>query len=115
MEQSSMKELAERDSLRAPRWPKGIATKLVIACAVVGFAILAAYAIQIFGRYQYVVDNGVVWRIDRFTQHACRMIQGHPNCGPPPRSISVSTSTSLSPSLSTSASVAHSHPPPKKT
>jgi hypothetical protein len=115
MEQSSMSEVAERDSLRAPRWPKGIATKLVYICSALVFAVLAAYAIQVFGRYQYVVDNGVVWRIDRFTQHACRMVQGRANCGPPPRSISVSTSTSLSPSLSTSANAAHSHAVPKKT
>ena len=83
-------------------WLKRSAAKLTLGVGLLGFAAFCAIAIQVFARYQYVVDNGVVWRIDRITQQACRVVQGRVNCAAPVRSAS--TSISVSPSISTSSS-----------
>jgi len=66
-------------------------------------AILVAI-FQLFVRYDYVIDNGVVWRIDRLTQQPCRVIHAVVHCGPLSSSKSASKSLSISPSISTSVS-----------
>ncbi len=105
-----MDQITENDGLHSSSWLKRSAAKLALGVGFVGFVAFCAIIIQIFARYQYIVDNGVVWRVDRFTQQTCRVIQGRASCGPPPRSTS--TSISVSPSLSTSA---HLSVPRKKT
>ncbi len=97
-----MNQIAQGGGLHSDPWLKRGAAKLMFGVGLLGFAAFCALAIQVFARYQYVVDNGVVWRIDRITRQACRVIQGRVNCAPPPRSAS--TSISISPSLSTSSS-----------
>jgi hypothetical protein len=67
-------------------------------------ALLVAF-FQLSLRYDYAIDNhGGVWRIDRLTQQACRVIRGVVHCGPLSSSKSVSKSFSISPSISTSVS-----------
>ncbi len=96
-----MNQITEGDGLHSSSWLKRGAAKLVLGIGFLGFAAFCALAVQVFARYQYVVDNGVVWRIDRITQQACRVIQSRVNCAAPARSTS--TSISISPSLSTSS------------
>jgi hypothetical protein len=98
-----MEQITEGNGLHSSSWLKRSATKLTLGLGLLGFAAFCALAVQVFARYQYVVDNGVVWRIDRITQQACRVVQNRVNCAPPPHSTSSSTSISVSPSLSTSA------------
>jgi hypothetical protein len=99
-----MNQITEGDGydLHPGSWLKRSAAKLTLGVGLLGFAVFCALAFQVFARYQYVVDNGVVWRIDRITQQACRVIQSRVNCAAPPHSIS--TSISVSPSISTSSS-----------
>src|SRR5579863_8841322 len=101
MERSLMKQITEGDGLHSSSWLKRSVTKLTLGVGLLGFAAFCALIVQIFARYQYVVDNGVVWRIDRITQQACRVVQSRVNCTAPVHSTS--TSISVSPSLSTSA------------
>lgn len=96
-----MKRITEGDGLHSSSWLKRSATKLSLGVGLLGFAAFCALVIQIFARYQYVVDNGVVWRIDRITQQACRVAQNRVDCAAPLRSTS--TSISVSPSVSTSS------------
>jgi|GEM_PF-1884509 hypothetical protein len=109
-----MEHVTDRDSFPAPRWYGRRAAQLTFVFGALAITITVALVIQLFARYQYVVNNGTVWRIDRITQQACRVIQGRVDCNPPPSSTSVSTS--VSPSLSTSVSSrAKAHGQPKKT
>ena len=96
-----MESITEGNGLHSGSWLKRSAGKLTLGVGLLGFAAFCALIIQLFARYQYVVDNGVVWRIDRITQQACRVVQGRASCAPPARSTS--TSISVSPSISTSA------------
>lgn len=100
-----MDQITEGDGLHSSSWLKRGAAKLTLGVGLLGFAAFCALAIQIFARYQYVVDNGVVWRIDRITQQACRVIRNRVNCAAPVHSGSISTSSSISvsPSMSTSS------------
>jgi hypothetical protein len=108
-----MEKIIEPSMLRA-EYPRSRHTSWIafILGALVFIAVLAA-CIQLFVRYQYMLDNGVVYRIDRITHQVCRVVQGGVNCAPPSRSRSVSTS--VSPSLSTSVSGTAGHPARKKT
>jgi hypothetical protein len=98
-----MREITEGDGLHSSSWLKRSAVKLTLSIGLLGFAAFCAFIVQVFARYQYVVDNGVVWRIDRITQQACRVVQNRVNCAAPAHSTSSSTSISVSPSLSTSS------------
>ncbi|HEY6325814.1 MAG TPA: hypothetical protein VIW73_04770 [Candidatus Cybelea sp.] len=100
-----MNQITEGDGLHSSSWLKRGAAKLTLGMGLLGFAAFCALAIQVFARYQYVVDNGVVWRIDRITQQTCRVVQNRVNCAAPVRSISTSSSSSISvsPSISTSS------------
>ncbi len=97
-----MDRITGGDGLHSSSWLSRGAAKLMLGVGLLGFAAFCALAIQVFARYQYVVDNGVVWRIDRITHQTCRVIQSRVNCAPP--SHSISTSISVSPSISTSSS-----------
>src|SRR5579863_4443368 len=101
MERSLMKQITEGNGLHSSSWLKRSAGKLTLGVGLLGFAAFCALIIQVFARYQYVVDNGVVWRIDRLTQQTCRVVQSRASCAAPVHSTS--TSISVSPSLSTSA------------
>jgi hypothetical protein len=78
------------------------------------FALAFAFAtigviFQLFFRYEYLENGGVLWRIDRVTQQMCQVRIGDAKCAADPpasftRNVSTSTSTSLSTSLSTSGS-----------
>jgi len=96
-----MKRITEGDGLHSSSWLKRSATKISLGLGLLGFAAFCALVIQLFARYQYVVDNGVVWRVDRITQQACRVAQARADCAAPLRSTS--TSISVSPSVSTSS------------
>ncbi|MBV8343735.1 MAG: hypothetical protein JO190_01950 [Candidatus Eremiobacteraeota bacterium] len=96
-----MERITEGDGLLSSSWLKRSAGKLLLLVGLLAFVAFCAIIIQIFARYQYVVDNGVIWRIDRFTQQTCRVVSGRTNCAGPMHSTS--TSISISPSLSTSA------------
>lgn len=98
-----MDQITEGDGLHSSSWLKRGAAKLTLGVGLLGFAAFCALAIQVFARYQYVVDNGTVWRIDRITQQACRVVQNRVNCAAPVHSISTSSSISVSPSMSTSS------------
>ncbi|HVR45585.1 MAG TPA: hypothetical protein VMT95_02905 [Candidatus Binatia bacterium] len=98
-----MDQITEGDGLHSSSWFKRGAAKLTLGVGLLGFAAFCALAIQVFARYQYVVDNGTVWRIDRITQQACRVVQKRVNCAAPVHSGSTSTSISVSPSMSTSS------------
>lgn len=100
-----MEQITDGDGLHSSSWLKRSAGKLSLGIGLLGFAAFCAIIIQVFARYQYVVDNGVVWRIDRITQQACRVVQNRVNCAAPVRSNSNSTSISVSPSVSTSSHV----------
>jgi len=108
-----MEKIIEPSMLRA-EYPRSRRTTWIafILGALVFVAILAA-CIQLFARYQYVLDSGVVWRIDRITHQVCRVVNGNVDCTPP--SHSRSTSTSLSPSISTSLSKTVGRPGHKRT
>jgi|SRR5579871_3502442 len=97
-----MNQITEGDGLHSNSWLKRNAAKLTLGVGILGFAAVCALAFQVFARYQYIVDNGAVWRVDRITKQACRVIQGRVNCAMPVRSTS--TSISVSPSISTSSS-----------
>lgn len=109
-----MQQVTERDSTRENRSSTWNYTKLAVVLGALGFLILFGVCVQFFARYQYVVENGVVWRIDRLTQQACRVTYGHANCALP-SSRSVSTSTSLSTSPTLKAGIGLRHGVPKKT
>lgn len=96
-----MKQITEGDGSLSSSWLKRSAGKLTLGVSLLGFAAFCALIIEIFARYQYVVDHGAVWRIDRITQQACLVVQGRVSCAAPVHSTS--TSISVSPSLSTSA------------
>jgi hypothetical protein len=95
-----MQEVTERD-WRENRARNGTATKLAVILGALGFVVVLAAVLQVFARYQYLVDNGVVWRIDRLTHQACPIRYGRLACTPPSRSTSTSTSlsTSVSPKV----------------
>jgi hypothetical protein len=76
---------------------------------VLGAIIVLLSAFQLFLRYQYVTVNGGVLRIDRLTQHSCR-VEGTECVVPAAPRFSTSTSTSTSTSISVSVKAAH----PKK-
>jgi hypothetical protein len=73
-----------------------------LGLSVVGALIAVIFIFQLFFRYQYLENNGVLWRVDRMTQQMCQV-----NIGEAPCKISPSTAASLSvsPSLSTSLSI----------
>ncbi len=75
----------------------------------IGGALIAfAVAFQLFFRYQYLENDGALWRIDRLTQEICRVSVGGARCEPDsqgaPAASKFSTSTSTSTSISTSLS-----------
>lgn len=96
-----MKQITEGDGSLSSSWLKRSAGRLTFGVSLLGFAAVCALIFQIFARYEYVVDNGVVWRIDRITHQACRVVQARVDCAQPVHSTS--TSISVSPSLSTSS------------
>jgi len=108
-----MPQVTERDGSHKTRSSTWNATKLAIFLGALGFLILFAVCIQLFAHFQYVVENGVVWRIDRVTQKACRITYGRVNCSLP-ASRSTSTSTSLSTSTSVRTSITTPHRAAKK-
>lgn len=71
--------------------------------AWIAAALLAALAVvfQFFLRYEYVVRGPVLWRIDRVTREACRIVRTQVDCSDDSHSSSPSTSTSVSTSTST--------------
>jgi hypothetical protein len=77
-----------------PRWGR---YALYAAGAIVVFLFL----FQLFFRYEYLMTNGRVWRIDRLTQQTCQM-NGAECVDPSQPKFSTSTSTSTSTSLSVS-------------
>jgi hypothetical protein len=107
-----MEKIIEPSMLSA-EYPRSRPTTWIafILGALLFIAVLGA-CVQLFARYQYIMDNGVVWRVDRITHQVCRIVQGGVNCTPPSRSRSVSTSPSTS--LSTSLSGALHGPVRKK-
>ncbi|HLY02659.1 MAG TPA: hypothetical protein VKR56_09215, partial [Candidatus Cybelea sp.] len=67
-----------------------------------GGLLVAALMFQLFFRYQYLENQGALWRIDRITQQICQVDVGQARCSTTPSnslstSVSTSTSTSLSP------------------
>jgi hypothetical protein len=92
-----MNQLADRPRFGAQPRRYVTATTVGVVVAAILFVALLAFLFQAFGRYQYRVDDGVVWRIDRITQQVCRVTHGVAYCS---GSVSTSTSTSLSPSTS---------------
>lgn len=96
-----MNQITEGGRFPSSSWLRRSAGKFTLGIGLLGFAVFCVLIIQVFARYQYVVDNGVVWRIDRITQQTCRMVQGRADCAVPAHSTS--TSISVSPSLSTSS------------
>jgi hypothetical protein len=97
-----MNELAEGQPSHAKPWRKVNSAMLPALIGALLFLLVVAALFQLFGRYEYRYKSGIVWRIDRITHHACRVIGGgRVNCNPPPPSTS--TSTSLSPSISLKA------------
>lgn len=78
---------------RLPAWAPA-------AVYAAGAVVAAVFLFQFFFRYQYFQNNGVLWRIDRFTQQMCRYNAAQGSCLIPKASSSVSTSTSTSTSVS---------------
>jgi hypothetical protein len=103
-------------AVRARRWRRvvPILAPSVLFAAAGLFALAFAFAtigviFQLFFRYEYLENGGVLWRIDRVTQQMCQVRIGDAKCAADPpasftRNVSTSTSTSLSTSLSTSGS-----------
>jgi hypothetical protein len=81
------------------------------ALYAVGALLAVAFVFQFFFRYQYLENNGVLWRVDRLTQQMCQVNIGEARCKISP---STATSLSVSPSLSTSTSVSLKVKVPKK-
>lgn len=85
----------------------GMFWRVVLLIAIVGAGL--AYAgptiVNNF-RYSYVVSDGTVWRLDRFTNESCRVAGDAVDCSPISASKSNSRSVSTSTSTSTSVSVA---------
>jgi hypothetical protein len=103
-----MQQVTERDSARQNRSSRWNVKSLAIVFGALGFLAVFAVCVQLFARYQYVVENGVVWRIDRLTQQACRITYGRVNCAAPAsRSTSTSTSLSTSPSVKLGVGLRH--------
>ncbi len=73
----------------------------ILALLVTAVAFVGPVVVQNI-RYSYVVSNGVVWRVDRFSEQACRVTHDGVDCSPLPPSKSKSTSLSTSTSTSTS-------------
>jgi hypothetical protein len=72
-----------------------------------------ALIFQLFFRYQYLENGGILWRVDRLTQQMCQVSIGEPRCTTDLTSAPVKPSTSTSTSLSTSPSLSVKVRPPK--
>jgi hypothetical protein len=70
------------------------------ALYVAGALLAIIFTFQLFFRYQYFQNNGVLWRVDRLTQNMCRYNALNGSCMVPRPSMSTSTSTSVSTSVS---------------
>ena len=98
-----MNAVSRFDTNRLKRWrglPKGLVTVLYGA----GGLLAAALVFQLFFRYQYLENGGVLWRVDRLNQQMCQVSIGAARCAPISPSISPVTSLSTSVSTSTSTS-----------
>jgi hypothetical protein len=115
-----LKTVSRFDLVRARRWQRRVEGWALRALfAVAGFVVLilalgaVALMFQFFFRYEYLQNDGVLWRIDRMTQQMCQVRVGEAKCTPDSpsapsktaRRFSTSTSTSISTSLSTSTSL----------
>jgi hypothetical protein len=74
-----------------------------------GVLIGVMFLFQLFFRYTYFQNGGVLWRVDRLTQQMCRYNPGDGGCvvPKPSTSTSLSTSTSTSVSLKTASKSKH--------
>ena len=99
-----MDAVTRLDTNRLNMWrrlPKVAQFALFGAGGLVALALL----FQIFFRYQYLEDNGAVWRVDRLTQEMCQVGTGNARCTMPSQHHSAANSTSLSTSTSISTSI----------
>jgi hypothetical protein len=98
------------DTNRLKKWrrlPKA-AQYALYAC---GGLVAIALIFQFFFRYEYLQDQGLIWRVDRLTQQMCQVNLGKARCATTARdpssvrSPATSTSTSTSTSISVSPSL----------
>jgi hypothetical protein len=75
-----------------------------------GALVLVLLVFQLFFRYEYIQNNGALWRLDRLTQQMCQVNVTQAGCVAPKKITKFSSSTSTSTSTSTSLAVK----PPKK-
>ncbi|WP_300609338.1 hypothetical protein [Trebonia sp.] len=124
-----LKPVSRFDSVRAraravPAWAQPALAAVGAISVFVLVLGLIALIFQLFFRYQYLENNGVLWRIDRLTQQMCQVHVGEAMCAadspaaaapaPVQHKFSVSTSTSISTSLSTSTSLKSAVPKHKR-
>jgi hypothetical protein len=74
-----------------------------------GTLVAVMFLFQVFFRYAYFQNNGLLWRVDRLTQHMCRYNPADGSCIAPKRSSSTSVSTSTSTSVSLKSSSKPKH------
>lgn len=74
---------------------------------------MIALVFQLFFRYQYLENRGVLWRVDRLTEQTCQVSIGEARCNSVAPSAGVMTSTSTSTSTSISVSPSLKARPPK--
>jgi hypothetical protein len=108
-ELSPLNAVSRFEKARAKRWP-GLPTFATSVLYAIGAVIVVALSFQFFFRYQYLENNGVLWRVDRLTQQMCQVQVGSARCASESNNEAVapkkvSTSTSTSTSLSTSVSL----------
>jgi hypothetical protein len=119
-----LKVVPRLESAHPSRWQRilpwaGPALAAVGALSLLASAIgIVALIFQLFFRYQYLENNGVLWRIDRVTQQMCQVHVGEAKCttdtgdataAPAVHKFSNSTSTSISTSVSTSLQSSSKH------
>jgi hypothetical protein len=76
--------------------PRTLPSWVPIALGVLAAFCALLVLFQVFFRYDYIQDNGALWRVDRLTQQMCKFDARHGACVVPKFSTSTSTSTSLS-------------------
>ena len=112
-----MNAVSRFDATRAKR--RGLPKFVPPILYALGGVLAVALIFQLFFRYQYIENQGTLWRVDRLTQQMCQVSIGQAKCesmsaaAREPASKNFSTSTSTSTSLSTSIVVKPVRPHPK--
>ena len=94
-----------------PKRGRGLPKHLRWAIYGAGAFVAVALIFQLFFRYEFIQNQGTLWRVDRLTQQTCQVSIGQADCTPgsdsgsPASGGGPSTSTSTSTSLSTSVNL----------